>query len=162
MLERADFNNDKVDAGEVGSGTAVTALYEITPAGSEAQPVDALRYAAKPAAPAAAPATTQPASDEYGYLKIRYKLPNEDESRLIGQAISGGQETPSVGAASNDVRFATAVAAFGDRLKGGAQAATMSYDAIIALAEGSRGEDKWGYRNGFVRMVRLAKSLDAR
>jgi Ca-activated chloride channel family protein len=162
MLQRADFNNDRVDAGEVGSGTAVTALYEITPANGGAQPVDPLRYAAKPAEPAAAPAANGPAADEYGYLKIRYKLPREDQSRLIEQAITEGQEVSSVDAAGTDVRFATAVAAFGERLRGGASVGTMSYDAIIALAEGARGDDKWGYRNGFVRLARLAKSLDGR
>ena len=60
------------------------------------------------------------------------------------------------------MRFAAAVAAFGERLKGGARSGVMSYDAIIALAEGARGADPWGYRNGFVRLVRLAKSVDAR
>jgi len=158
MLERTDFNNDKIDAGEVGSGTAVTALYEITPTGSAARLSDDLRYGQKPEAAAAAP-TAASGAEEYGYLKIRYKLPNEDTSRLVEQPIAIGQEKGDVSATSDDVRFATAVAAFGQKLKGAEALGDTSYDAIADLANGARGKDPWGYRNGFVRLVRLAKSV---
>jgi Ca-activated chloride channel family protein len=153
LLDRTDFKNDKVDAGEVGSGTAVTALYEIAPAGSAARLSEDLRYGQ--ARPAAAPAQ----SSEYGFLKIRYKLPREETSRLIEQAISTENEVADLSKATDDARFAVAVAALGQKLKGSPEVAEMSYDAIIALAEGARGPDPLGYRSGFVRLVRLAKSL---
>jgi len=152
MLARTDFNDDSVDAGEVGSGATVTALYEIVPVGSPARLSDDLRYGARP--PAAAPA-----DGEYGFLKIRYKLPDADTSRLIEQPIDRSLETDAVASLPDDVRFAAAVAAFGQKLKGTRFTEAMSWDAVIALAEGARGADPWGYRNGFVRLARLAKSL---
>ena len=153
MLARTDFNDDTVDAGEVGSGATVTALYEIVPVGSPARLADDLRYGSRPA-PAAASADA-----EYGFLKIRYKLPDEDTSRLIEQPIDRSLETDALTSLSDDVRFAAAVAAFGQKLKGTRFTDAMSWDAVIALAEGARGADPWGYRNGFVRLARLAKSL---
>jgi Ca-activated chloride channel family protein len=155
LLDRTDFKNDKVDAGEVGSGTTVTALYEITPVGSAARLADDLRYGQDAAA-------TPQAAGEYGFLKIRYKLPNETESRLIEQPISTSLAVKEVADLSDDMRFAAAVAAFGQKLAGSSHTAGMSYDAIIALAEGARGADPWGYRNGLVRLLRLAKSLTPR
>ncbi|WP_020180246.1 VWA domain-containing protein [Methylopila sp. M107] len=158
MLAREDFKNDKVDAGEVGSGATVTALYEIVPMGSPARLTEELRYGAaqKPAATAAAPAG---ASDEYAFLKMRYKLPNEDTSREISQPIGRAQETATLAGASDDARFAAAVAAFGQKLKGGSYVSSMGWDEIAALASGAKGEDRWGYRAGFVRLVGLAKAL---
>jgi Ca-activated chloride channel family protein len=152
LLSRTDFNDDTVDAGEVGSGATVTALYEIVPVGSPARLSDDLRYAARPG-PAA------PSDGEYGFLKIRYKLPNEDTSRLFEQPIDRSLETDALASLSDDVRFAAAVAAFGQKLKGTRFTEAMPWDAVIALAEGARGADPWGYRNGFVRLARLAKSL---
>ena len=151
LLDRTDFKNDKIDAGEVGSGTAVTALYEISPTGA-AGLSDDLRYGR---APSPAPA----AAGEYGYLKIRYKLPAEEKSRLIELPISSANDLPDLSKAPDDARFATAVAAFGQKLKGSPEVADMSYDAIIALADGARGNDAWGRRSEFVRLARLAKSL---
>ena len=153
QLARTDFNDDTVDAGEVGSGATVTALYEIVPVGSPARLADDLRYGSRPA-PAAAPSDA-----EYGFLKIRYKLPDEDTSRLIEQPIDRSLETDAVASLSDDVRFAAAVAAFGQKLRGTRFTEAMPWDAVIALAEGARGADPWGYRNGFVRLARLAKSL---
>ena len=152
LLDRTDFNDDTVDAGEVGSGATVTALYEIVPVGSPARLADDLRYGAR-AAPAASP------DSEYGFLKIRYKLPDEDTSRLIEQPIDRGLETDALASLSDDVRFAAAVAAFGQKLKGTRFTDAMPWDAVITLAEGARGPDPWGYRSGFVRLARLAKSL---
>jgi Ca-activated chloride channel homolog len=153
LLDRTDFKNDMVDAGEVGAGTTVTALYEIAPAGSSARLSEDLRYGQAP--PAAAPAP----SSELGFLKIRYKLPSEETSRLIEQPISGGREIADLSKAPDDARFAAAVAALSQKLKGSPEVADMSYDAIIALADGARGADTFGYRSGFVRLVRSAKSL---
>ena len=98
-------------------------------------------------------------ADEYAFVKIRYKLPDEDTSRLIEQPIDRSLETDALTSLSDDVRFAAAVAAFGQKLKGTRFTDAMSWDAVIALAEGARGADPWGYRNGFVRLARLAKSL---
>lgn len=151
-LKREDFKDDKVDAGEIGSGAAVTALYEIIPVGSSARMTDDLRYAPKP--PAASGA-----SEDYGFLKLRYKLPNENASREIGQPIGKAQETLSLAGASNDVRFAAAVAAFGQKLRGDRQLSGMRWDEISALASGARGEDPFGYRAGFTRLVGLAKAV---
>ncbi|WP_309391047.1 vWA domain-containing protein [Chelatococcus sambhunathii] len=158
MLAREDFRNDKVDAGEVGSGATVTALYEIVPVGSPARLTEDLRYGAPqaPAAPTAAKA------DEYAFLKMRYKLPSEDVSRELSQPIGRAQEEASLAAAPDDARFAAAVAAFGQKLKGGKYVSTMGWDEIAALANGAKGEDRWGYRAGFVRLVGLAKALSPR
>lgn len=157
MLKREDFKNDAVDAGEVGSGASVTALYEIVPLGSPARLTEDLRYG-RAQKPAAAPAASAPA-EEFGYLKMRYKLPNEDESREIAQPIGKALDTGDLAKAPADMRFAAAVAAFGQKLKGSPYGAAMRWDEIAALASGAKGEDRWGYRAGFVRLVGLAKAL---
>jgi Ca-activated chloride channel family protein len=155
-LRREDFNNDKVDAGDVGSGHAVTAIYEITPAGAEKKPVDDLRYG-KPGAAREVAAPASP-SAEIGFLKLRYKLPKEDESRLMSQPITDAMAKESVAAAPADVRFSIAVAAFGQLLKGAPHLAKYGYDDVIELARGAKGEDRFGYRAEFVNLARLAKS----
>ncbi|MFM9942510.1 MAG: von Willebrand factor type A domain-containing protein [Hyphomicrobiaceae bacterium] len=161
-LRREDFNNDKVDAGDVGSGHSVTAIYEITPVGAP-RVVDDLRYA-PPAAKAAAPAPDAPrtepapASNELGFLKLRYKLPKEEASRLLTVAITPSFEVPTVAAAPADVRFSVAVAAFGQLLKGHPFLKSYNYDDVIALANGAKGEDAFGYRAEMISLVRLAKS----
>jgi Ca-activated chloride channel family protein len=153
LLKREDFNNDKVDAGDIGAGHTVTALYEITPADSSAKLIDPLRYGT---------AQQQPAQDgtaeEYGYMKIRYKLPGEDKSKLITTPITRANETNSVDAAPNEARFAAAVAAFGQILRGGHYTGSFGYDDVIALAQGAKGKDEFGYRAEFINLVRLAKS----
>lgn len=155
LLNREDFNNDKIDAGEVGSGHAVTALYEITPAGQSPQ-ADDLRYQA--AAPKMV--TGQGAhGNEYAFLKIRYKLPQGSESKLITQPVSAKQESPSLMQAPQDVRFAAAVAAFGQKLRGESSVSNYSYSDIISLAEQSRSRDDFGYRSEFINLVRVAQSL---
>ncbi|MES2985276.1 MAG: VWA domain-containing protein [Pseudomonadota bacterium] len=153
MLKREDFNNDKIDAGEIGAGHAVTAMYEITPTQSDAKLVDDLRYGAdkKVAAP-------KSAAQEYAFLKIRYKLPKEDTSKLITTPIDATVEVPSIEKASTDARFATAVAAFGQLLRGEGMTKNFTYDDVAALAESAKGEDKFGYRAEFINLVRLAKS----
>jgi len=150
-LAREDFNNDKVDAGDIGAGHAVTAIYEITPVGTGAALNDDLRYAdAKSAAPEAK-------GGEYAFLKIRYKLPNEDKSRLITRPVTHADDV-ELAKADDDTRFSTAVAGFAEMLKGGRYTGGYGYDDVIALAEGARGRDEFGYRNEFVNLVRLAKS----
>jgi Ca-activated chloride channel family protein len=155
MLRREDFNNDKIDAGEIGSGHAVTAIYEITPTGSDAKLVDDLRYGkAKPTASK----TDTGKGSEYGFLKIRYKLPEEDVSKLITTPIDAKAEVASIDKASTDVRFATSVAAFGQLLRGGGMTKDFTYDDVVTLAESGKGADKFGYRAEFINLVRLAKS----
>jgi Ca-activated chloride channel family protein len=152
-LQREDFNNDKVDAGEVGSGHAVTAIYEITPVGSAAQLVDERRYAAGDKPRAAAPGK----ANEYGFLKIRYKLPGESQSRLMEQPIRQDMGVPA--AVRQDVAFSTAVAGFGQLLRGGRYTGGLSYDDVIRQAEAARGEDQFGYRAEFVQLARKARAV---
>jgi Ca-activated chloride channel homolog len=154
LLNREDFNNDKVDAGEIGSGHTVTAIYEITPKGSSAALVDNLRYQNN-----AAPAISDTAS-EYGFLRIRYKLPGEDTSKLIETPIGAANEVGAAGGGdvAREARFAASVAGFGQILRGGRYTGTFGYDDVIALANANKGDDEFGYRNEFVNLVRLAKS----
>ena len=143
-LRREDFNNDAVDAGELGAGHSVTALYEVTPVGSPAQLSDPLRYA---------PSAVAAASDELGYLKLRFKAPGEDVSQLI--------ETPIMasGAANAEARFAAAIAGFGQLLRGSDYLGDWGYGDAIALATEARGPDPFGYRTEAVQLMRLAESL---
>jgi Ca-activated chloride channel family protein len=156
-LNREDFNNDKVDAGEIGSGHSVTAIYEITPRGSPAQQIDELRYGQAK--------TDNPGgianSDEYAFVKIRYKLPNEDISKLITAPVTKANEIQSFDAAGVDQRFSIAVAAFGQKLRGESPTADFGYDRIAEIANAARGTDPFGYRSEFLSLVRLASALDA-
>lgn len=151
-LERQDFNNDHVDAGDIGSGHTVTAIYEITPKGSPAQRVDDLRYGRK------APATDG-GDDEYGFVKIRYKLPGGTRSTLITTPVTRNNAISSFAAASSDQRFSVAVAAFAQKLRRSDQLSDFSYDAIIDIANGAKGSDPYGYRGEFISLVRLASAL---
>ncbi|MCB2135257.1 MAG: VWA domain-containing protein [Rhodobacteraceae bacterium] len=144
-LAREDFNNDKVDAGEIGAGHQVTALYEITPTGSPAILNDPLRYAEPTLAGDVA---------ELGFLKLRYKKPGEDNSTLI--------ETPipvTPGAADSDARFAAAIAGMGQLLSEPKYLGQWGWDEAIELANGARGDDTFGYRTEAVQLMRLAQSL---
>ncbi len=154
-LKREDFNNDHVDAGEIGSGHEVTALYEITPVGSPARLNDPLRYGTQTAPDSSDRGT------EYAFLRLRYKLPGEQVSRLIERPV-----TPSDGYASfervpAEARFAVAVAAFGELLRGDPYLRDYSYDDVLALAQPARGFDEFGYRAEFVQLVRLAGGAQA-
>ncbi|MEX0956139.1 MAG: VWA domain-containing protein [Rhizobiaceae bacterium] len=155
-LKREDFNNDRVDAGEIGSGHSVTAVYEITPKGSPAEMIDDLRYGAE--RPAASAGTAQ--DGEYAFVKIRYKAPDEDRSRLITTPVTADNEVASFDAASTDQRFSVAVAAFGQKLRKADATAGLSYDEIMRIATAARGSDPFGYRAEFLSMVRLASALD--
>ncbi|MBO0141622.1 VWA domain-containing protein [Agrobacterium sp. Ap1] len=150
-LQREDFNNDRVDAGDIGSGHAVTAIYEVTPKGSEAVLNDPLRYGK--------PSSETPASDELAFVKLRYKQPDGDTSRLITTAVTQANAFSDFNAAPQDVRFATAVAAFGQKLRGAGTLEAYSYGSILDIARNARGEDPFGYRSGFLDLVRLAETL---
>lgn len=152
-LNREDFNNDKVDAGDVGSGHAVTAIYEITPVSSKEKSVDDLRYAQKTNTP-----RPEGRSNEYGYLRIRYKLPNGVRSRLIEQPILVDAGVPE--GLKDNVQFATAVAGFGQLLRGGKYTGSLKYEDVIREARGALGDDPYGYRAEFLTLVHKAKGAD--
>lgn len=153
MLARQDFKDDKVDAGDMGAGHTVTAIYEITPASEAGKLVDPLRYGdGKKAAPAAK-------GEELCFVKVRYKLPGQGASRETAHAVRAASVRKAFDAASEDARFAVAVAAFGQRLRGEAPVADYSYADIASLANEARGKDAEGYRAEFVRLVRMAESL---
>ncbi|MFZ5722536.1 MAG: vWA domain-containing protein [Pseudomonadota bacterium] len=170
MLAREDFNNDKVDAGDVGAGATVTALYELTPAGA-ASSVDPLRYGSaaggdnngKPDRRFPAPTIQyrrDPAAAEIAFVKLRYKQPGAAASRLVSVPVVRGALQPAFAQASEDLRFATAVAGFGQLLRGGRHTAGWRWDDVLALANGARGRDEFGYRAEFVSLVRMAQTLD--
>ena len=151
-LKRQDFNNDKVDAGEIGAGHSVTAIYELTPVGSPAITNDPLRYVTE-----RLEQTT--GSDEFAFVKIRHKLPNADKSTLQTFPIGKGHER-RLKQASDDMRFAAAVAAVGQKIRGNAAVDDFNYQDAIKLAKRARGEDENGYRNEFIQLVRLIDSLE--
>ena len=156
-LNREDFNNDKVDAGEIGSGHSVTAIYEVTPKGSPAEQVDKLRYGQ---ATVNNPAGISNA-EEYAFVKIRYKLPNEDISKLITTPVTKANEVTSFDAAGVDQRFSVAVAAFAQKLRGEDATAVFGYDKIAEIAAAARGADTFGYRAEFLSLLRLASALES-
>ncbi|NEI58481.1 DUF3520 domain-containing protein [Rhizobium leguminosarum] len=159
-LNREDFNNDRVDAGDIGSGHSVTAIYEITPKGSPAVMNDDLRYGAADKVPAEAADSAH--QGELAFVKMRYKRPGEDKSALITTPVDDNNAVATVDAAPQDVRFSVAVAAFGQKLSHVAAVDTYSYQAIADLAAASRGTDAFGYRSDFLGLVRLADGLSQR
>ena len=146
-LKREDFSNDKVDAGEIGAGHTVTALYEIVPKGEKGW-LEPLRYGSAESAISAKPG-------ELAMLRVRYQLPEGGNSRLIERPIAAGSE----GKASDDLRFAAAVAAFSQQLKDGRYTGDFSLKDTQTLARGARGDDPFGLRSEFVQLVELAQSL---
>lgn len=154
-LQREDFNNDKVDAGDIGAGHTVTALYEFRPASASGALIEPLRYQTE------AKSDAGDTTDEIAFLKIRYKLPDEDVSKLITTPIGKDAVKAEISEASNDTRFAAAVAGFGEILKGGKYTGTYSLDDVLALAASARGNDPYNYRGSFLELVRLAKSAGA-
>ncbi|WP_086083217.1 vWA domain-containing protein [Rhizobium etli] len=156
-LKREDFNNDRVDAGDIGSGHSVTAIYEITPTGSPAMMNDELRYGAADKAPAETSDGTH--QGELAFVKMRYKRPGEDKSALITAPVGDGNAVATIDAAPEDVRFSVAVAAFGQKLSRTSALDDYPYQAIADLAAASRGVDPFGYRADFLGLVRLADGL---
>ena len=152
-LEREDFNNDKVDAGDIGAGHTVTALYELALTGSEGGLIDPLRYGDTPQE------ATTGSSSELAFLKLRYKQPDGDTSRLISQAIGRESIIGDLSRTSDNYRFSAAVAGFGQILRGGEYTGTFSLDEAAALAGAARGQDPFGYRGEFLGMIRTADAL---
>ncbi len=156
-LNQEDFNNDKVDAGDIGAGHTVTAIYEFTPIGGKTL-IDESRY--QPLEPTAE-ADPSAIAQEYAFLKFRYKLPGSTTSQIITTAISPADEISTEQAGNHrlqETRWATAVAAFGQILKSGKYTGDFSYDDVIELARLSKGEDEFGYRAEFINLARLART----
>jgi Ca-activated chloride channel family protein len=148
MLATEDFNNDAVDAGEIGAGHTVTAIYELTPVGSQATRLPPLRYADDSAA--------QGKADEIAFLKLRFKQPDAEQSELIEQAIA---KPAQIGDGSVQLQFAAAVAAFGEALRGGKYLDGFSYAKIAELARRAEGKDEYGFHAEFVELVNRAAAL---
>lgn len=151
MLNRDDFDNDKVDAGDVGSGQTVTAIYEITPVGGP-RAIGDLRYAD------AAPAGAAAQAGELGFVKIRYKLPKSDTSRLLTTPIDRRVAFARFEDAPQDARFAASVAGFAELLRGGRYNGKLSFDEVLGMAAEARGSDAFGYRSEFLQLIRAAKT----
>ena len=148
-LKEEDFNNDKVDAGDIGSGHSVTAIYEVTLNGQPGSYLDESRYASDDSS------AVSDASAELGYLKIRYKLPGEERSQLLEQPImSAANVSPAI---MQEVNFATAVAGFAQLMKDGKYTGQWSLDDAFNLALANKGEDYYGYRGEFTQLIRQAK-----
>ncbi|BAZ27588.1 von Willebrand factor type A domain-containing protein [Cylindrospermum sp. NIES-4074] len=156
LLQNQDFNDDKKDAGDIGAGHSVTALYEIIPAGIESDvklpKVDPLRYQQPNAA------VPDAANNELMLVKLRYKLPQDSTSQLITQTIQDNNlnidQVPST-----NLKFAAAVATFGMLLRDSEYKGNANYDLVLKLATQSKGEDQEGYRDEFIRLVKNSQEL---
>ena len=154
LLDRADFNNDAVDAGEVGSGHSVTAIYEIAAPGSQGVLMDPLRYGGG----------TAPDADldgEYGLLRLRYKHPGEDDSVLMERPVTEADTVDTFADADSEVRFSVSVAGFAQLLRGDPYLQDgYSWEAVAGDAAGALGEDEFGYRAEFLDLVDRARRID--
>ncbi|NQV02012.1 MAG: DUF3520 domain-containing protein, partial [Bacteroidia bacterium] len=149
ILNKEDFNDDRKDAGDIGSGHTVTALYEVIPAGS-AEPVsnvDPLEYQQ----------VKVKGGENLMTLKLRYKEPNDTISKLIIHRVNQGEIIS--GRPSDNLKFASAVATFGMMLRDSEYRGTASFDQALVLANASAGKDRFGYRYDFIRLVETAKLL---
>ena len=153
MLRREDFLNDKVDAGEIGAGHAVTALYEVTLAGSDAGLLPPLRYGRQGAEP------RNGFVNEFATISIRYKMPDAETGTTIVRKATLADMFEKIDDAPGDIRFAAAVAGFAQLLRGGRYTRNYGYGDVIAAARAARGEDPFGYRAEFIGLVRLAESF---
>ncbi|HWQ87451.1 vWA domain-containing protein, partial [Brevundimonas sp.] len=157
LLNEEDFANDRIDAGEVGSGASVTALYEITPVGGPSQ-IPERRYDQNRVGVGGGDP-----DGEVGFVQVRYKLPGERDSRLMQHVLSNGGAGRVSAQPPESTRWAMAVAAFGQRLRGDPwMAEGYGWNDILEQAQGARGEDPYGERAEFVQMVRAAQGLPAR
>jgi Ca-activated chloride channel family protein len=157
-LRREDFQDDRVDAGEIGAGRTVTAIFEFVPVGASRTPLPSLRYAQP--APAPQPARAAGAhGQEYAFVQVRYKLPGQAQSRLVTRPVTVADSFRSFESAPGEARFATAVAAFALALRAGGGPVLWSMSDIADAAVAAKGPDADGRRAEFVAMVRLALLL---
>jgi Ca-activated chloride channel family protein len=152
-LQAKDFNDDKKDAGEIGAGHSVTALYEVVPADAvgPAPSVDPLRYQ-QPGTP-----TEIAKGSELATVKLRYKQPDGDMSKLLSVAVNDASRPIEQG--STNLRFAAAVATFGMVLRGSDERGKASYEMAQSLARDALGQDPKAYRAEFLRLIAVARSL---
>ncbi len=155
-LKREDFANDKVDAGDIGAGHTVTALYEIALVGSKGMRLKPLRYGDKAKAPGKGAKAA-----EFAFLRIRYKAPKGTTSKLIETPLKRSMFDKASATPSENFRFSAAVAGFAQVLRGGKYTGTFGYDGVLKLAQGARGKDPFGYRAEFLQLVKLARSMGA-
>jgi len=153
-LAREDFNNDQVDAGEIGAGHTVTAIYEIALVGSESLSTDPLRYNQGNARQ-----NETVNLDELAFLKLRYKAPDSGESILLERALMAADIREDIADTSDNYRFSAAVAGLAQLLRDNDQTSTLDYDTVLDLAQGARGEDEFGYRAEFIQLARAAQAL---
>ena len=146
MLKQDDFKDDRVDAGDVGAGHSVTAIYEI-------RLTEKRRYSVE------AP-EDELFEDEVAFLKLRYKRPNENHSQELKHAINKNTIKTALAATSTNYRFSAAVAAFGQLLRQSTYTSNYSYNEALKLAQNSRGADEFGYRSEFIQLVDLAEDLN--
>ncbi|MDH5424899.1 MAG: VWA domain-containing protein [Gammaproteobacteria bacterium] len=151
-LNEEDFNNDNVDAGEIGAGHTVTAFYEIVLSSSQYRQIDPLRYQQESA-------DNVTNSNELAFVKIRYKEPQHDVSKLITQAVPVSAIRRTIEQTSDDFRFASSVIGFAELLKDEQQHKEIDFDQVIKLSTAARGKDLFGYRSEFTQLVKLAQSL---
>jgi Ca-activated chloride channel family protein len=152
LLAKKDFNDDTKDAGEMGAGHTVTALYEVVPVGV-AGPVDDLRYTR----PKPQTEDQQEFGEELMFVKVRYKHPTATTSQKLTQPVL--DDPRSFDEAPADLRFAAAVAAFGMILRDSPHKGSSSFQQVLALAEGAMGQDENGYRSEFLQLVQSAQAL---
>ena len=153
-LNREDFNNDKVDAGEVGEGHTVTALYELSLVGSANKLVDPLRYQEPEQA------SNPPGADaELAFVKVRYKEPDAETSKLHSEAVRFGNLHKNLANTSTAYQFSAAVAWFGQSIRGNKFLDGEQFDAIVKLAKTAKGQDEHGYRSEFIQLVQTASVL---
>jgi len=150
-LRNEDFNNDKVDAGDIGSGHSVTALYEIIPQGKTGW-LDSSRYQKAPAADGG--------KNEYAYVKVRYKLPGQSASKLIEQPVPA--RSIPLAQADADTRLALAAASYAQQLRGGEYNGKLDWNAIEKMAAATRARDPYGFIAEFKELVGIAKSLSSK
>ena len=153
MLNREDFNNDKVDAGEIGAGHTLTAMYEIALVGGGGERIEPLRYGDRESM------GKMDRSEELAHLRLRYKRPEEDQSQLLEVAIDRDDVKKRLADTSENYRFASAVAAFGQLLRGGDYIDDLDTESLANLANGARGDDRFGYRGEFIGLLRTAAAL---
>ena len=153
-LAREDFNNDRVDAGEIGAGHTVTALYELRYAESGNMANDKLRYGYN-----SQTGQEKYSREEIAYLKLRYQLPDATESQLLTYPIRADQGVKSLEQASDDFRFAAAVAGFGQLLNQSHYLHQFDYNKLSALTRSALGNDSYGYRHEFMQLVDIATAL---
>lgn len=152
MLAREDFNNDQVDAGDIGAGHNVTALYEIIPIGQTGWLPES-RYQA-------ASAANDKAASEYAFINLRYKLPGQSNSILINRPVAVGSKPLAQG--SNATRQAVAAAAFGELLRGGKYSGNFGWPQTLELARNAQSPDRHGLRRQFVQLIEKAQQLSSK